>query len=127
MFDFGDPATGVTDPNFPLSSSNGIVELFPAGGENTKLEVPTETAGRYWIIGSFNGVDGLKEIDISNTVVSDINPVLNDLCSSPSQTIQIAEISSKPPKRPTFRIDERQRQSSIFNIDYESLPITNFF
>ena len=60
-------------------------------------------------------------------VVSDINPVLNDLCSSPSQTIQIAEISSKPPKRPTFRIDERQRQSSIFNIDYESLPITNFF
>ena len=127
MFDFGDPATGVTDPNFPLSSSNGIVELFTAGGENTKLEVPTETAGRYWIIGSFNGVDGLKEIDILNTVVSDINPVLNDLCSSPSQTIQIAEISSKPPKRPTFRIDERQRQSSIFNIDYDSLPITNFF
>ena len=126
MFDFGDPATGVTDPNFPLSSSNGIVELFPAGGENTKLEVPTETAGRYWIIGSFNGVDGLKEIDISNTVVSDINSVLNDLCSPP-QKIQIAEISSKPPKRPTFGIDERQWLSSIFNIDYESLPITNFF
>ena len=127
MFDFGDPATGVTDPNFPLSSSNGIVELFPAGGENTKLEVPTETAGRYWIIGSFNGVDGLKEIDISNTVVSDINPVLNDLCSSPSQTIQIAEISSKPPKRPTLRIDHRQQQCSIFNIFYDRLPITHFF
>ena len=126
MFDFGDPATGVTDPNFPLSSSNGIVELFPAGGENTKLEVPTETAGRYWIIGSFNGVDGLKEIDISNMVVSDINSVLNDLCSPP-QKIQIAEISSKPQKRPEFRIDGRQRQSSIFNIDYDSLPITNFF
>ena len=59
-------------------------------------------------------------------VVSDINPILNDLCS-PTQNIQIAEISSKPPKRPEFRIDGRQRQSSIFNIDYESLPITNFF
>ena len=59
-------------------------------------------------------------------VVSDINSILNDLCSPP-QKIQIAEISSKPPKRPEFRIDERQWQSSIFNIDYESLPITNFF
>ena len=80
--------------------------------------------GRYWIIGTFNGVDGLKEIDISNTVASDIN--LNDFCGT-TQAIQIAEIGSKPPKRPTFRIDGRQRQSSIFNIDYESLPITDFF
>ena len=112
------------NPNFPLSVSEGIVELFPAGGEKITLEVPSETSGRYWIIGTFNGVDGLDGIDISNTIVENFNN--DDLCGT-RQNIQIADLGSMPPKVPTVNIEGRQRQSSIFNIDYESLPITDSF
>ena len=112
------------NPNFPLSVSEGIVELFPAGGEKITLEVPSETSGRYWIIGTFNGVDGLGGIDISNTIVENFNN--DDLCGT-RQNIPIANLGSMPPKVPTVNIEGRQRQSSIFNIDYESLPITDSF
>ena len=66
------------NPNFPLSDSEGTVELFPAGGEKRTVEVPSETSGRYWIIGTFNGVDGLDGIDISNTIVENFNN--DELC-----------------------------------------------
>ena len=108
------------NPDCPLSDSEGTVELFPAGGQQITVEVPSETSGRYWIIGTFNGVDGLDGIDISNTIVENLN--IGDLCGT-RQNIQIVDIASMPPKFP----EGRQQQSSIFNIDYESLPITNFF
>ena len=111
-------------PNPPLSDSEGTVQLFPAGGEQITVEVPSETSGRYWIIGTFNGVDGLGGIDISNTIIENFN--IDDFCGTP-QNIQIANLGSMPPKVPTVNIEGRQRQSSIFNIDYESLPITGSF
>ena len=112
------------NPDFPLSDSEGTVELFPAGGEQITVEVPSETSGRYWVIGTFNGVDGLGGIDISNTIIENFN--IDDFCGTP-QNIQIANLGSMPPKVPTVNIEGRQRQSSIFNIDYESLPITGSF
>ena len=91
------------DPNFPLTDSDGIVQLFDADGELASLYIPSDMqTGNYWIIGTFNGVGGLKEIDISNTVVSDLNLV--DLCGS-TKLFQIAGIDSRPPKRPAVRID----------------------
>ena len=111
-------------PNPPLSDSEGTVQLFPAGGEQITVEVPSETSGRYWIIGTFNGVDGLGGIDISNTIVENFNN--DDLCGT-RQNIQIANLDSMPPKVQTVNIEGRQRQSSIFKIDYENLPITGSF
>ena len=114
IFDFN------PNPNFPLSDSEGKVELFPAGGDKISLDVPSETSGRYWIIGTFNGIDGLDGIDISNTIVETFS---NDELCGTRQNIQILDIASMPPKFP----EGRQQQSSIFNIDYENLPITNYF
>ena len=44
----------------------------------------TLTSGRYWIIGTFNGIEGLDGIDVSNTIVSEFN--IDDLCGT-RQTI----------------------------------------
>ena len=68
------------NPNVPLSDSEGKVDIFPAGGERISLDVPSETSGRYWIIGTFNGIDGLGGINISNTIVENFNN--DDLCGT---------------------------------------------
>ena len=72
------------NPNVPLSDSEGKVDIFPAGGDKISLDVPSDTSGRYWIIGAFNGIEGLGGIDVSNTIVSEFN--IDDLCGT-HQTI----------------------------------------
>ena len=100
---------------YPLSDSKGKVELFPAGGEKISLDVPSEvskvhhsTAGYLWIIGTFNGIDGLDGIDISNTIVSEFNT--DDFCGTP-QNVKILDVSSMPPKVPAVKRKGRRWQN----------------
>jgi hypothetical protein len=74
--------------NFPLTASEGVVDLRPAVGNLISLEVSSDmqTSGQYWIIGTYNGVDGLDGIDISNTIVSNFNK--DNLCGT-TQKIQL--------------------------------------
>ena len=65
------------DANFPLSVSKGIIDLYSAGGNKISLDVPSGS-GRYWIIGTFKGTDGLDGISIENTIVSQFNT--DDYC-----------------------------------------------
>ena len=60
------------DPNVPLSASEGKLNLYSAGGNHRRLDVPSGS-GHYWIIGTFKGTDGLDGIGISNTIVSQFN------------------------------------------------------
>ena len=100
-----------------LSDSKGKVELFPAGGEKISLDVPSEvsklqnpvsTQGYLWIIGTFNGIDGLDGIDISNTIVSEFN--IDDFCGTP-QNVKILDVNSMPPKVPAGNRKGRRRQN----------------
>ena len=96
------------DYHVPLSDSNGKVDLFPAGGKKISLDVPSETSGQYWILGTFNGIDGLDGIDISNTIVSEFNT--DDFCGTP-QNVKIVDVSSMPQKVPAVNRKGRQWQN----------------
>ena len=51
---------------------------------------------RWWFIGSFTGNDGLKNIQISNTILSE--PELSSC--GPSSSPNVAELFVLPPKDP---------------------------
>ena len=99
------PYKGINDPNFPYSDSKGKIDLFPDGGEKISLDVPSETSGQFWIIGTFNGINGLDGFDISNTVVSEIN--IDDFCGTP-QSVKIVDVSSMHQKVPAVNRKGRQ-------------------
>ena len=65
------------DPSAPLSASEGKIDLFSAGGNHESLDVPSGS-GHYWIIGTFNSIDGLDGINPINTIVSQFNS--NTMC-----------------------------------------------
>ena len=96
------------DPNNTLSDSKAVVDLFPAGGDKMSFNVPSvpSSNSRYWMIGTFNGIDGLdggNGFDVLNTIVSESEFNMQDVCGT-SQNLRIANM---PPKVNT---KGRQRQ-----------------
>ena len=55
----------------PMSTSNGKVDIIPDGYNAMSVNIPSnqETWNRYWVIGCFNGTEGLNNIKIVNTIL----------------------------------------------------------
>ena len=81
------------DSSSSVSISGATVELKPSGEDKVSLTYPDGfLTDRWWFIGSFSGNDGLKDIQISNTILSE--PELS-FCGPDA-----AELFILPPKDP---------------------------
>ena len=63
------------DSNHPMYTSEGQIDIKPPGGDNSMtVNIPNgNNTDRFWIIGMFNGTEGLSNIEIMNTIVSDLD------------------------------------------------------
>ena len=56
-----------------IALSEGKLDIIPVGYDPISVEIPSdmgnENSDRYWFIGKFNGIQGLNEIEISNTIM----------------------------------------------------------
>ena len=86
------------DSSSSVSISGGKIDLKPSGEDEVSLTYPEGLfTDRWWFIGSFTGQDGLKNFQISNTILSE-EPKLS-LCGSRGSP-NVAELFVFPPKDP---------------------------
>ena len=85
------------DSSSSVSISGGKIDLRPSGEDKVSLTYPEGLlTDSWWFIGSFTGNDGLKHIQISNTILSE--PELS-FCG-PMSSPNVAELFVLPPKDP---------------------------
>ena len=59
------------DNGHPMYTSNGKIDIIPDGDDSMSVYIPSnqETRDRNWLIGCFNGTEGLSNINIVNTIL----------------------------------------------------------
>ena len=61
------------DNGHPMYTSNGKIDIFADGYDSMSVYIPSdqETRDRYWLIGCFDGTEGLSNINIANSTILD--------------------------------------------------------